>query len=40
MDQAPYTTSLLSSADIKKSDILNVLKSLDASKAYRHDDIS
>ena len=38
-DQAPYTTSLLSSIDIKESDILNILKSLDANKAYGHDDI-
>ena len=36
MDQAPYTTSLLSSIDIKESDILNILKSLDA---HGHDDI-
>ena len=40
MDQAPYTTSLLSSVDIKESDILNILKSLDANKAHGHDDIS
>ena len=40
MDQAPYTTSLLSSVDIKESDILNILKSLDANKAHRHDEIS
>ena len=40
MDQAPCTTSFLSSVDIKKSDILNILKSLDANKAYGHDDIS
>ena len=40
MDQAPYTTSLLSSVDIKESDILNILKSLDANKAYGHNDIS
>ena len=39
-DQAPYTTSLLSSIDIKESDILNILKSLDANKAHGHDDIS
>ena len=38
MDQAPHTTSLLSSVDVKKSDILNILKSLDVNKAYRHDD--
>ena len=36
-DQAPYTTSLLSSIDIKKSDILNILKSLDPNKAHGHD---
>ena len=40
MDQAPYTTSLLSSIDIKESDILNILKSLDANKAHGQDDIS
>ena len=40
MDQAPYTTSLLSSVDIKESDILNILKSLDANKAHEHDNIS
>ena len=40
MNQAPYTTSLLSSVDIKESDILNILKSLDANKAHGHDDIS
>ena len=40
MDQAPYTTSLLSSVDIKESDILNILKSLDANKAHGRDDIS
>lgn len=40
MDQAPYTTSLLSSVDIKESDIFNILKSLDANKAYGHNDIS
>ena len=40
MEQAPYTTSLLSSADIKESDILNILKSLDANKAHGHYDIS
>ena len=39
-DQAPYTTSLLSSIDIKESDILNILKSLDANEAHGHDDIS
>ena len=39
-DQAPYTTLLLSSIDIKESDILNILKSLDANKAHEHDDIS
>ena len=40
MDQAPYTTSLLSSVNIKESDILNILKSLNANKAHGHDDIS
>ena len=39
MDQAPYTTSLLSSVDIKESDILNILKSLDANKAHGHDEL-
>ena len=39
MDQAPYMTSLLSSTDIKESDILNMLKSLDANKTHGHDDI-
>ena len=40
MDQALYTTSLLSSVDIKKSDILNILKPVDANKAHGHDHIS
>ena len=40
MDQAPYTTSLLSSIDIKGSDILNILKSLDANEAHWHDHTS
>ena len=40
MDQAPYAISLLSSVDIKESDILNILKSLDANKAHGHNDIS
>ena len=39
MDQAPYTTLLLSSVDIKVSDILNILKSQDTIKAHGHDDI-
>ena len=39
-DQAPYVTPLLSSIDIKESDILNILKSLDANKAHGHDEIS
>ena len=40
MDQAPYTTSLLTSLDIKESDILNIQKSLDANKADGYGDIS
>ena len=40
MVQAPYMTSFLSSIDIKESDILNMVKSLDANKAHGHDDIS
>ena len=40
MDQAPYTTSLLSFVDIKEPDILNILKSFNANKAHGHDDIS
>ena len=40
MDQAPYTTSLLISLDIKESDILNIQKSLDANKADGYGDIS
>ena len=40
LDQAPYTTSLLSSIDITEPDILNILKSLDANKAHGHHDIS
>ena len=40
MDQAPYTTSLLSSVHIKESNILNILKFLDDNKAHGHDDIS
>ena len=39
-DQAAYTTSLLSSLDIKKSDILDILESLDTNKVHGHDDIS
>ena len=39
MDQASYTTLLLSSVDIKVSDILNIRKSQDANKAHGHDDI-
>ena len=39
-DQAPYTTSLLSSIDVKESNILNILESLDANKAHGHDDVS
>ena len=39
-DQAPYTTLLLSSISIKESDILNILKSLDANKAHEHYDIN
>ena len=39
-DQAPYTTLLLSSINIKESDILNILKSLDANKAHEHYDIN
>ena len=31
---------MLSSIDIKESDILNILKSLDANKAHGHDEIS
>ena len=38
MDQAPHTILLLSSVDIKESDILNILKSRDANKAHGHDD--
>ena len=39
-DQAAYTSSLLNSHDIKESDILNILESLDTNKAHGHDDIS
>ena len=39
MNQASYTTSVLSSVDIKEAGILNILKSLDAIKAHGHDDI-
>ena len=39
-DQAAYTTSLLSSLDIKESDILDILESLDTNKAHGHDDVS
>ena len=40
IDQAPYTTSLSNSLDIKESDILNILKSLDANKAHGHNNMS
>ena len=40
MDRASTTTSLLGSVNIKESDILNILNSLDAKKSRGHDDIS
>ena len=40
LNRDSITTSLLSSVNIKESDILNILKSLDAKKAHGHDDIS
>ena len=40
LNRDSITTSLLSSVNIKESDILNILKSLDANKAHGHDDIS
>ena len=40
MAPAHYTTPLLSSFDIKESDVLNILKSRDANNAHGHDDIS
>ena len=30
MEQGPYTTIFLSSIDIKETDVLNILKSLDS----------
>ena len=40
MNKASITTSFLSFVNIRKSDILNDLKSLDAYKAHGHNDIS
>ena len=43
MDQALYRTLFIGIKillTLKKSDILNILKSLDANKAHEHDDIS
>ena len=40
LNRDSITTSLLSSVNIKESDILNILKSLDANKGHKHDDIS
>ena len=40
LDRASTTTSLLGSVNIKESDILNILNSLDTKKSHGHDDIS
>ena len=40
LNRAPITTSFLSSVNIKESEILNILKSLDVNKAHGHGDIS
>ena len=40
LKRASITTSLLSSVNIKGSDILNILKSLDVNKVQGYDDIS
>ena len=43
MDQALYRTLFIGIKillTLKKSDILNILKSLDANKAHEHDDVS
>ena len=40
LNRDSITTLLLSSVSIKESDILSILKSLDANKAHGHDDIS
>ena len=40
LNRDSITTSLLSSVSIKESDILSILKSLDANRAHGHDDIS
>ena len=40
LNRDSITTSLLSSVNIKESDILSILKSLDANKDHGHDDIS
>ena len=40
LNRDSITTSLLSFVNIKESNILNILKSLDANKAHGHDDIS
>ena len=40
LNRASTKTKLLSSVNIKKSDILNILKSLDVNKAHGSDGIS
>ena len=40
LNRASFTTSILSSINIKESDILNTLKSLDVNKVHGYDDIS
>ena len=40
LNRDSITASLLSSVSIKESEILSILKSLDANKAHGHDDIS
>ena len=38
LNRAPITTSFLSFVNIKESEILNILKSLDVNKAHGHGD--
>ena len=40
LNRVSSTTSMSSSVNVNEPDIFNILKSLDAAKAYRHNDIS
>ena len=40
LNRVSITTSMSSSVNVNEPDISNILKSLDATKAYRHNDIS